>query len=169
MIRKAIVITVVLLALPALSFSYDLYVNSARATVYLAPDIGSGKLFELPAGTRMSGIVQKGYWHKVEYQGKKGWVYKFLVKKTPPIKKQHVYDTGGPTSQKYQDFSDRARRRPSAYTAAAAARGLKKMRKRFSSRYHLDYEALDKMESINITNSQAMNFLAQGVSNEKND
>ena len=166
MIRNAILAVALTLLLPALCFSYDLYVTSARAAVYPAPDVDSGKLFDLASGTRMSGIAQKGHWHKVEYQGRKGWVYTFLVNTTPPVKREDIYGAGGSVIREYEEFSGRARKRPSAYTAAAAARGLKEMRRRFSSRHRLDYAALEKMESRNIPNSQAMNFLAQGVSND---
>jgi len=146
-----------------LSFSYDLYAQIEKAAVYLAPDLGSIKIFELEKGTKVTGIEQKGYWHKVAYKGKKGWIYRFLVKTMPPVNGQDVYGKISSQTGQYEDFANRARRRPSAYSSAAAARGLNEGRLRFSAKYRLDYEALEKMEAVAITDSEAREFLGQGV------
>ncbi len=151
---------------PSTAFSYDLYVHSIKASVYLMPDSGSQKLFIVSKGDKLTGLKQMGYWHKITYRGKNGWIYRFMVRNIQPVTKQDIYGRFKSLFRKYEAFSARSRRRPSSYTAAAAARGLKEKRKRFAVKYRLDWDALEKIESMDISDSQAITFLSNGVSNE---
>ena len=65
------------------------------------------------------------------------------------------------------ELESKARKRPSAYTTTASARGLKAKRDRFASQYKSDYHALEQMESMAITMEEADKFLTDGMNNEK--
>ncbi len=156
-----------ILFFPLTGFSYELYVHSTKAPVYQMPDSGAEKVVTLSKGARISGIKIKGYWHQVSYKGKNGWIYNFMVRNTPPVAQQEIYGRSKSLPHKYELFSKKARRRPSSYTAAAAARGLKEKRSRFSGKYHLDFDSLDKIEDIDISESDIRQFIAQGMANEK--
>ena len=148
-----------IICFPAASSAYDLYIQAVKAPIYLAPDISSGKIAELEKGEKITGIMEKGYWHKVELNGKTGWIYKFMVKSEPPINRSSLYARLSSVFQKFEASSNQSRKRSSSYTATAAARGLKEKRVRFAQRYSLNYEAVEKMESIGITDDEAMEFL----------
>ncbi len=160
---------VMIILCPSESFSYDLYVHSIKASVYLMPDSGSQKLFTVAKGDKLTGLKQIGYWYKIVYSGKIGWIYRFMVRKTQPVQKQDIYGRFKSLFRKYEAFSARSRRRPSSYTAAAAARGLKEKRKRFAVKYHLDWDALEKIEAMDISDMEAITFLNKGISNEQNN
>jgi hypothetical protein len=83
-----------------------------------------------------------------------------MARRTPPLDKKDVY------GKQLEELADKARRRPSAFTTTAAARGLKEKRRRFADKYQLDYDALEKMESIQISDQEASEFLMRGVSDE---
>ena len=100
------------------------------------------------------------------YKGQAGWVYGFMVRNAPPVKKQDIYGAFTTLFQKYELFTSRARRRSSAYSSVAAARGLKENRKRIGPQFQLNYDALEKMESVSITDNQAMNFLKKGIEHD---
>ena len=160
MIRKVACFLIPIVLLPASSYSFDLYVHSIKAPLYEAPSIGSAKVMELQKGQRITGIKEKAGWYEVKYKNKKGWVYKLMARKTPPLDKKDVY------GKQIEELGDKARRRPSAFTTTAAARGLKAKRKRFADKYRLDYDALEKVESVVISDEEASKFLMRGVSNE---
>ncbi len=166
MLKKTLCLVATVLFLPAFSHASNLYVHSVKAPIYVAPDISSGRVAVLKKGTKLTWIKEKGYWYKVDYNGKKGWVYKFMVKKGQPISKKSVYSRLKSLFQKYEAQSDKARRRPSSYTATAAARGLKGKRRRFADKYNLDYISLEKMEAIEVTDDEAIEFITRGISNE---
>jgi len=166
MIRKLILFAVLIILFPTFCYSFDLYVHSAKAPLYQAPSIGSKKVTNLKKGTKVIGIEEKENWYKVEYEGKDGWVYKLMVKKAPPLETKGLFARLKASFRKVAVLRAKSRRRPSSYTTTAAARGLKDKRSRFAQKYELDYDALEKMESINISDAEALEFLAQGVSNE---
>ncbi len=155
--------TALTVLLPEWCGAYDLYVSSVKAQVYRMPDAGSEKLFELKMGTGLGGMKKAGYWHQVAYEGRVGWIYGFQVGYKPPVKKRDIYGSFKSLLEKYNMFTSRARRRSSAYSSVAAARGLKETRRHMNAQYRLDYNALEKMESIDITENQAMEFLKEGI------
>lgn len=161
MIKKATLFFILIILLPASSYCFDLYVHSVKAPLYEAPSIGSTRLMELEKGQKIIGIKEKAGWYEVKYRSIRGWIYKLMARKTPPLDKRDVY------GKQIEELSNRARRRPSAFTTTAAARGLKEKRRRFANKYQLDYDALEKMESIEIGDKEAFEFLMRGVSDEK--
>lgn len=160
MIKKAVVFIALLVLLPALSYSFDVYIHSVKAPLYQTPAIGSVKLTEMKKGEKVLGVNEKPGWYEVIYKGKKGWIHKLMARKKPPLDKKDVY------GKQIEELTDKARRRPSAFTTTAAARGLKEKRRRFADKYLLDYDAVEKMESIKISDEEASKFVMEGVSNE---
>ncbi len=147
--------------------SYDLYVTSLKASIYLMPDTTSEALFEVKQGFKLNGVRKSGYWHQVDHESRTGWIYGFQVGEKPPVKKNEIYGTFSSLFQKYETFMSRARRRSSAYSSVAAARGLKEHRQRVTVQYRLDFEALEKLEAVQFTDEQVMEFLREGMQNEK--
>lgn len=160
MIKKATLFFIVIILLPASCYSFDLYVHSVKAPLYQEPSVGSARLMELEKGQKISGIKETPGWYEVEHKKKRGWIYKLMARRTPPLDKKDVY------GKQLEELADKARRRPSAFTTTAAARGLKEKRRRFADKYQLDYDALEKMESIQVSDQEASEFLIRGVSNE---
>ena len=161
MIKKAIHLFILIIFLPASSYSFDLYVHSVKAPLYQSPSIGSTKVTDLEKGEKVIGIQEKTGWYEVKYKDKKGWIYKLMARKMPPLDKKDLHD------EDTDELAHKARRRSSAFTTTAAARGLREKRKRFADKYQLDYDALEKMESIRISNEEANEFLIRGVSDEQ--
>ena len=168
MIKKFIIFTILIILFPTFSYSFYLYVNSFKAPIYKAPFIGSKKIIELKKGTKVTGIEEKSDWYRIRYGGKNGWVYKLMVRKTPPLETKSLFGRLKTLAHKVRVLREKSRRRPSSYTTTAAARGLRDKRKRFAEKYRLDYDALEKVESIEISNTEALEFLMKGVSNEEN-
>jgi len=166
MIKKFLILTVLIILFPTFSYCFDLYVHSVKAPLYQTPSIGSKKIIELKKGAKVIGIEEKTSWYKVRYEGKDGWVYKLMVKKTPPLETKGLFTRLKSLFRRIHVLREKSRRRPSSYTTTAAARGLRDKRQRFADKYRLDYEALEKIESIEISDNQALEFLTKGVSNE---
>lgn len=161
MIRKCVYAFILIILFPTISHAFDLYVHSAKAPLFQAPSIGSKKIIELKKGAKLIGIEERANWYRVEYDNKNAWVYKLMVRKAPPLDRKAVSD------KQVEELAYKARRRPSSFATTAAARGLREKRKRFSDKYALDYYALEKMESIKISDDEALEFLMRGVSNEE--
>jgi len=168
MIKKLIIFTILIILFPTFSYSFDLYVHSVKAPIYQEPFISSKKIIELKKGTKVIGIEEKANWYRIRYGGQSVWVYKLMVKKTPPLETKGLFGRLKTLAHKVQALREKSRRRPSSYTTTAAARGLRDKRKRFAEKYRLDYDALEKVESIEISNTEALEFLMKGVSNEEN-
>lgn len=169
MIGKFLIASLIIIFSPGLSYCFDLYVHSVKAPLYRAPSMGSKKITNLKKGTKIVGIKQKANWYKVKYRGRNGWVYKLMVRKTPPIDNKKLFGRLKSLFKRISALRAKSRRRPSSYTTVAAARGLRDKRKRSSDKYEYNYEALEKIESIEISDDEAMGFLMQGISNGKNN
>jgi len=166
MIRKLLVFTVLIILFPTFSYCFDLYVHSVKAPLYQTPFIGSEKILELKKGTKVIGIEEKTNWYKVRYEGKDGWVYKLMVRKKPPLETKSLFARLKSIFRRIDVLREKSRRRPSSYTTTAAARGLRDRRQRSADKYRLDYDAVEKIESVEISDAEALEFLMKGVSNE---
>jgi hypothetical protein len=162
MMKRLSILIVVIFVLPSLAFSYDLFIQSFKAPLFKSPSIGCEKLMVLSKGERVKGIEENKNWYKVQCQDKIGWIYKLMARKTAPLDNSKVF------GDQIAELSDNVRRRPSSFSTTAAARGLKEKRKRFSDKYVLDYQALEKIEAMVINPKEAIDFLTKGMSNEKN-
>ncbi len=163
--RKTLMFLICALVVPAVVSAYDLYVKSVKAPVYAMPDTASGLMVTYEKGTKLAGVENKGNWHMIRVKDGTGWVYRFLVGDKPPLNAEE----NDALINQYKTFSSKARRRPSSYTAAAAARGLREKRKRFAEKYNLDYKTLEKVEAVQISEAELMSFIKQGIENAHKD
>jgi len=135
----------------------DFYVQSVKAPIMSGPSFGSSKLAEAKKGDAVKELEMKGSWRKVSYKDKTGWISKLLVSSKPPIARVSVFER---TSEKLETG---ARRRASAFTTAAAARGFAEDRTRVSDKYKANFRGVDRMEKIVISDDEALAFLQAGV------
>lgn len=135
----------------------DLYVQSVKAPIISAPSLGSSKVAEAAKGESLKELEKKGDWYKVGYKEITGWVSRLLVGPKPPSGKVSVLEE---TEEKIEKG---ARKRASAFTTAAAARGLAEDRARISDKYRVDFRGLEQMEAVKISDEEALRFLQQGV------
>ena len=154
--------------IPATANAYTAYVHSIKATVYKSPSMRSAKLTTLSKGAKLDVKKTKGAWFKVKTNNNRtGWVYKFMVKKNPISDTGRLYSRLKSFFYKIDSITKKSRRRPSSYTSTAAARGLREKRRHFAEKYNSDYDALEFIEAIVISDEEAMEFLWKGVQNEK--
>lgn len=146
-----------LLIAPSMAQAADLYVQSVKAPILSAPFLGSPKLAEAAKGEPLKEMEKKGDWYKVGYKDATGWVSRLLVGTKPPAGKVSILEE---TEEKVEKG---ARKRASAFTTAAAARGLAEERARLSDKYKVDYNGVEMMEAIRITDEEASRFIRQGV------
>lgn len=135
----------------------DIYVQSIKASILSAPSFGSSKLAEATKGDILKEVEQRGSWHKVSYKDKTGWVSRFLVGSKPPAGRISVLEG---TSE---NLETGARKRASAFTTAAAARGFAEDRSRISDKYKVNFVGVARMEAIKVNDDEAMTFLQEGV------
>lgn len=148
---------IVFLLIAPLAYSADLFVQSVRAPILSAPSFGSTKLAEAAKGEALKELEKKGSWHKVSYKDKTGWISRLLVSAKPPAGRVSVLEG---TSE---NLETGARRRASAFTTAAAARGLAEDRSRVSDKYKVSFRGVERMEAVKINDDEALNFLLAGI------
>jgi len=146
-----------LLIAPSMAQAADLYVQSVKAPILSAPSLGSPKVAVASKGELLKEVEKKGDWYKVGYKDATGWVSRLLVGTKPPAGKVSVLEE---TEEKVEKG---ARKRASAFTTAAAARGLAEERARLSDKFKVDYSGVEMMEAIRITDEEASRFIQEGV------
>lgn len=136
-----------------------LYVQSGKAKVFSDTSFDSKVIVELKRGDKVDVVGKEGNWYKVAIGGKKGFIAAFLLNSTPPLEKvrltNHVVE---------KDFSDNPRSRASTQkTAVAGVRGLAQERRaRLGKDEKVNYEALEKVESLNISEEELNLFVKEG-------
>ena len=135
----------------------DIYVQSVKAPILSAPSFGSQKVAEAVKGEALKELEKQGGWHKVSYKGKNGWVSRLLIGAKPPATRVSVLEDSG------ENLGAGARKRASAFTTAAAARGLAEDRSRVSDKYRVNFVGVARMEAVNVSDAEAVAFLQAGV------
>jgi hypothetical protein len=153
-------------AVPSPSWAYSAYVQSIRADVYTQPSIGSKKVTSLSKGDMLNVMTEQGPFYKVETGNQTGYVYKLLLGNTPVSGSAKLYSRLQSFFGRIETITEKSRRRPSSYTATAAARGLREKREHFAKLYKSDYESLERFEAIAISDEEALDFLKKGVADE---
>ncbi len=148
---------VIMLALMAVAAAPEVvYVHSVKAVIMSGPSLKEKPVLTAARGDKLTVIEQSGRWYKVEAKGKTGWVSSLLVRPEPPMKRQSVF------TDSEEDLSKGSRRRASAVTSAAAARGLTaEERQRLGYDARVDYAALEKIESVDISTRELSRFLRE--------
>lgn len=140
-----------------------MYIHSAKAPVFAEPNNTSEKILQLKAGTAIQVLDQKGFWYLINYEGKSGWIFKLMVREKPPRATRAI------NIDQLAELESKARKRPSAYTTTASARGLKARRERFAGQYRTDYNTLERLEAMAVSPEAADNFLRDGMNHEKSN
>lgn len=148
-----------LLLWTAPAFAADLYVKSIRAKILSKPTLRSKTVATAKRGTVLEEVRKRGKWVEVIFKGKKGWISKYLVSKRPPMKRVSLLSRS-------KNLEKSSRRRASAFTSVAAARGLTDYDRTRAGRkgFLVDFAALEKMGSIEINEAEALQFIDEGVS-----
>ena len=148
---------VVLLFIGSLAQAAVFYVHSIRAPILAGPSFGSSRVAVVSRGTALKELEKKGSWYKVDYKNKTGWISRFLIGTKPPAGRISVLE--GTTER----LDTGARRRASAFTTAAAARGFAEDRSRVSNKYMVNFRGVERMENIKVNDDEAVAFLLEGV------
>lgn len=133
-----------LVLFPFLAYAADaVYVQSAKAKIMSEPSFKSQELGVAQKGDKLT-VAEKGDgWLKVSTGKTTGWVNKLVVSDSPPLDKVAVI------TAESADIGEKSRKRSSAMTSAAAARGLSdNERKRLTDEGRADYRALMEIERI---------------------
>lgn len=154
--KKLFVVTLLLFLTAGSAQANEIaFVSSAKAKVMAEPDFKAAVVAELQRADEVQVIKQQGAWLQVSYGGaESGWVSRLVVNSAPPLDRVSVL-----TGEEETSLRD-VRRRTSAITTAAAARGLASSRQKDekNSQHPSDYEALTYMESIQPTAAEIANF-----------
>jgi len=133
------------------------YIRAREARVMKAPSAAADQVVALHKGDKIEIIKHQGRWLKVTAGQQEGWVSSLLVGSRPPMHKITVLDGKDGNS-----LEDSARRRASASTSAAAARGLRSdERARQSDEGVADFGAVREMESTGVSEDEAVKFMGQ--------
>jgi len=162
---KRMVLAVMILGMfPAHALAVDtLFVQSAKAKVMSEPKFSAELVGTLVRGDKLEAHEVQGRWYRVSTGQIDGWINKLCVSEQPPLKK--VTAIKGDT----HELEENARKRASAITSAAAARGLTELqRKRLSEMEKADYQDLVGLEtfSASISLQEVQSFSEEGGSND---
>jgi uncharacterized protein YraI len=149
------------------AWAYTGYVQSVKADIYSQPSMKSAPLTSLAKGDAVTVVKENGSWLEVEISGKPGFVYRFLVSRNEVKPREKLYSRLRAFFSKIESISSKSRRRPSSYTATAAARGFREKREHFAEKYNSDYDTLERFEAISIPDKEALDFIAKGVSDDR--
>jgi len=155
--KKIALLKLFLFAFAVSASAADLFVQSVKAPIFSAPSLGSSKVAEAVKGESLKELEKKGDWYRVGYKDITGWVSRLLVGSKPPSGKVSVLED---TEERIEKG---ARKRASAFTTAAAARGLAEDRARISDKYRVDYKGVEMMEAVSISDEEVLRFLQEGV------
>ncbi|GAB6094376.1 hypothetical protein JCM14469_06280 [Desulfatiferula olefinivorans] len=164
--KGLVILMLAALCFPAPARAETAYVHSARADVHERPSMGSPTVGRLSGGDRVEILGNKGSWAEIDYGSGQGFVYGFLLNTRPAGAREKVYSRLRSFFSKIESISGKSRRRPSSYTATAAARGLREKREHFAALYQSDYDSLAFFEAIEIPEEEALAFIRKGVADE---
>ncbi|MBF0363638.1 MAG: hypothetical protein HQK49_21645 [Oligoflexia bacterium] len=136
------------------------YVRSLKAKLLSEPKHGSQEIAELSRDTLLNLKEKNSGWALVEYQKQNGWLPTMLITSTPS-KDNDKNKAGILSGNNDVDLSQNARRRASAFTEAAAARGLQESSSDFFKNLNGEnYQALKNMESYQMSEEMGQKFLS---------
>lgn len=148
-VLSGVLLSVTLLISPPVLSEEVRYISSQKAKLLKAPQFKAEVITQLTKGEQIEVTSSKGSWLQVNTQNnQQGWISKFLTKTNPPTDRITVLP--GEEDNQLKDV----RRRTSALTTAAAARGLAARSANDQSAKHKeDKEAVKYMESFDISDS----------------
>lgn len=157
---KRVLIAIFLLISSTYAFAADtLYVQSKSAKIMNSPSFKAETTGTLKRGDQLE-VIEKGKgWYQVKSGETTGWVNQLNVSKNEPMERISII------TQSTDNLEDKSRRRSSAVTSAAAARGLsEKDRKRRSDTEKADYNTLNRLENFTdkISDEEIQQFNESG-------
>lgn len=146
------------LALPACALADGtLYVQSLKAKILTAPAFTGTVVVEVNRGETLTLLENQDRWYKVSFGNKSGWISKLVVSDRAPMNKTTALNA-------QEGIEMGARRRASLATTAGAARGLTyDDRMRASQTGIANYDALERVEEVQVSEQEALSFLAEGL------
>ena len=159
--------TTIVLGLAAAVFTAALsaevvFVSSVKATMHSENSAGSGAIATLMKGSKLTVVGIDSGWLKVRFGAKQGWVKKMFTSAREPGDKVSIL------SSAKQNARVHARQRSSSDVTAASARGLDDdsaaagRNRAISASAKFDPQAIEKLESITISETELMAFLKEG-------
>jgi len=152
------ILNIGLLYLLAVTTAYaeTMYIQSKQAKLLSEPNFKSQSITTLEKAVAVEVISKKGRWSEIKFAGEQGWVSSFILAPKPPLNKVTIL------KGENIDLSKSARKRASAVTTAGAARGLAAdERMRNSELQKTDYQALEKVEEMSVTDREIKQFMEE--------
>lgn len=122
MLHQSVLIAACVAGLTTMAHAEALFVKSSIARVMATPSFSATKLAELPQGSEVDSLSNRGSWVEIRYDDVTGWVSKFQLNSNAPA--TSVIDLDEIEVEDSDRPALKLRRRASAYSTAAAARGL---------------------------------------------
>ncbi len=139
--KRALLLFPAIVLLCGTAYAKDLFVQSAKAKLMGEPTFKAAVVATVQRGDRLEQTEEKDGWFKVKAAAGAGWVYNLAVAANPPMEKVTIITADA------AELAEKSRKRASAITSAAAARGLSDAeRKRLSDMGAADYRALRNLE-----------------------
>jgi uncharacterized protein YgiM (DUF1202 family) len=137
----------------------SLYVKSSEARVMKTPSFSATMISKLKQGSEVDVIKRLGSWVEIAYGAEQGWISKFqLGSNTPPRTTINLLDTLKTDNE--QPPAMKLRRRASAYSTAAAARGLAATGDTDEKGIRPNYQSLEHVESFELSEVEIESFSA---------
>jgi len=138
------------------AFAGVLYVQSVSTKMMSERSFKSKPITDLKRGDKLESSKSEGGWYKVKSGSFEGWVHRLSVSRNRPMAKISLVTQASPK------IGNKARKRASAITSAAAARGLSDSdRKRTSDRDKPEFGKLKNLEDSagEISDSEVVHFI----------
>lgn len=155
--KRAFLLIAALLLLPVMASAKDLFVQSVKAKIMSEPNFKAQVINTANRGDKLEQVEEKDGWFKVKAGSAIGWMNHLAVADSAPMDKVTVVTADA------ADLQEKSRKRSSAITSAAAARGLSDAeRKRMSEVGQADYRAMAHLEELagNISDREIRDFEA---------
>ena len=154
--KKALFIILLASVASGAQASEFLYILSAKAKLLAHPSFKAETVQNVTKGEKVKELAKNNNWFQVEYKGKVGWLSRLSVSPNPPMKRVSLL-----AKNNTEDLANESRRRASSLSTTAAVRGLRTNdRARVSDGTISNYDALARMESINVSDDEVSQFLA---------
>ena len=152
---KKVAVILTLLCVTSMLNAKPVYIQSNKAALYEQPSFVSASTKTLPRGAKVNVIETSKRWIKIQSETNSGWMLKFLVSDHPPL--NHV----GKVISDDQQINN-PRRRASAVSTAASARGLSADQRQRVGDNSANYFALETIEAMNVRELDIILFLNTG-------
>lgn len=141
--KRAFILMAALVLLPEIASAKDLFVQSIKAKIMSEPNFKAEVINTASRGDKLEQVEAKDGWFRVKAGAASGWVNHLAVSESAPLNKVTVITADA------ADLQEKSRKRSSAITSAAAARGLSDAeRKRMSEMGQADYRAMTHLEEL---------------------